>query len=138
MDERSAKCVMVLDAQLPAGLAVNTAAVLALTLGSRIEALIGPDVIDGSERAHVGITTLPIPILKADGDALKRLWMQATESGTLFVVDFTDVAQTSLAYDDYTQKIAVAPTEELRYLGLALYGKKEMVNKLTGSLPLLR
>ncbi len=138
MDERSAKCVMVLDAQLPAGLAVNTAAVLALTLGSRIEALIGPDVIDGSERAHVGITTLPIPILKADGEALKRLWLQATESGTLFVVDFTDVAQKSLAYDDYTQKIAAAPTEELRYLGLALYGKKEMVNKLTGSLPLLR
>jgi len=129
---------MVLDAQLPAGLAVNTAAVLALTLGSRIEALIGPDVIDGSERAHVGITTLPIPILKADSEALRRLWMQATESGTLFVVDFTDAAQTSHFYEDYTQKIAAVPTEELRYLGLALYGKKEMVNKLTGSLPLLR
>jgi hypothetical protein len=138
MDERSAKCVIVIDEQLPAGLAVNTAAVLALTLGSRVEALIGPDVVDGSERVHVGITTLPIPILKADGEALQRLWAQATASGEVFVVDFTDAAQTSHAYRDYTSKIGATPSDQLHYLGLALYGKKEPVNKLTGSLPLLR
>ncbi|HEY7357644.1 MAG TPA: DUF2000 domain-containing protein [Ktedonobacterales bacterium] len=138
MDESSAKCVMVIDAQLPVGLAVNTAAVLALTLGSRMEALIGPDVADGSERVHVGITTLPIPILKADGEALKRLWAQATAGGDVFVVDFTDAAQTTRAYEDYTQKIRATPSEQLHYLGLALYGKREVVNRLTGSLPLLR
>ena len=35
-------------------------------------------------------------------------------------------------------EIAVLPSEELRYLGLALYGRREVVNKLTVSLPLLR
>jgi hypothetical protein len=138
MDERSAKCVLVLDAQLPVGLAVNTAAVLALTLGSRVEALLGPDVRDGSDHAHVGITTLPIPILKADGEKLKRLWLHARERDDVFVVDFTDVAQTSHVYADYTQKIAALPAEQLHYLGVALYGKKKVVNKLTGNLPLLR
>ncbi len=138
MDERSAKCVMVIDEQLPIGLAVNTAAVLALTLGSRMEALIGPDVVDGSERVHVGITTLPIPILKSDGETLKRLWAQATASGEVFVVDFTDVAQMSHAYGDYTRRMGATLSKQLHYLGLALYGKREIVNKLTGSLPLLR
>lgn len=138
MDERAVKCVLVIDEQLPIGLAVNTAAVLALTLGSKIEALIGPDVLDGSERVHVGITTLPIPILKADEEALKRLWLRATEVGNLFVVDFTDAAQTTHAYEHYTRKIADVPSEQLHYVGVALYGKKETVNKLTGSLPLLR
>ncbi|HLW02161.1 MAG TPA: DUF2000 domain-containing protein [Ktedonobacterales bacterium] len=138
MDERSAKCVMVLDEQLPIGLAVNTAAVLALTLGSGVKALLGPDVRDGSGHVHVGITTLPIPILKADGEKLKRLWLQARERGDVFVVDFTDVAQTSHVYEEYTQKIAALSAEQLHYLGVALYGKKEAVNKLTGSLPLLR
>lgn len=138
MGERSAKCVMVLDEQLPIGLAVNTAAVLALTLGSRMEALIGPDVMDGSERVHVGITTLPIPILKADVEALKRLWARANESETVFVVDFTDAAQTSHTYEIYTRRIGEARADQLRYLGLALYGKKETINKLTGNLPLLR
>ena len=138
MDERSAKCVMVIDEQLPVGLAVNTAAVLALTLGSRVEALLGPDVLDGSERVHVGITTLPIPILKADGQTLKRLWLQAAACADVFLVDFSDVAQTSLAYADYTQRMAATLGDHLQYLGVALYGKKETVNKLTGSLPLLR
>jgi hypothetical protein len=54
------------------------------------------------------------------------------------VVDFTDVAQASRVYEDYTQKIAVLPAERLHDLGVALYGQKEMVNTLTGSLPLLR
>lgn len=138
MDERSVKCVMVIDEHLPVGLAVNTAAVLALTLGSKIEALIGPDVLDGAERVHLGITTLPIPILKADAEALKRLWLRATEVGNLFVVDFTDAAQTTHTYEHYMRKIADVPSEQLQYLGVALYGKKETVNKLTGSLPLLK
>lgn len=54
------------------------------------------------------------------------------------MVDFTDAAQTSHTYEVYTQKIAALPSDELRYLGLALYGKKDVVNRLTGSLPLLR
>jgi hypothetical protein len=75
---------------------------------------------------------------KADTEVLKRLWRQATESESIFVVDFTDVAQTSLAYADYTQKMAAVSLDQLRYLGLALYGKRETVNKLTGGLSLLR
>jgi hypothetical protein len=138
MDEKATKCVMVLDEQLPVGLVVNTAAVLALTLGRRMDGLLGPDVLDGSDGVHVGITTLPIPILKADAAALKRLWKRALESETVFVVDFTDVAQTSHTYDDYTQRIRALSADHLRYLGVALYGKKDSVNKLTGSLPLLR
>lgn len=138
MDERATKCVLVLDEQLPIGLAVNTAAVLALTLGRRMDGLLGPDVLDGSDVAHVGITTLPIPILKADAQALKRLWARAKESETVYVVDFTDVAQTSQTYDNYAQRIRATPAEDLRYLGVALYGKKEAVNKLTGSLPLFK
>jgi hypothetical protein len=56
----------------------------------------------------------------------------------VFVVDFTDAAQTSHTSADYTRKIAAMPADELRCLGLALYGKRETISKLTGSLPLLK
>ncbi len=138
MEARAEKCVFVIDEQLPAGLAVNTGVVLALTLGSRLALLIGPDVLDGSGRAHVGITTLPFPILKASGETIKALWMQAAEVRDLLVVDVTDAVQSTKAYQDYIQKIGDLSSEQLTYLGLALYGKREVVNKLTGSLPLLR
>jgi hypothetical protein len=132
------KCVMVIDDDLPRGLAVNAAGVLALTLGRRIESIVGPDVTDGSGGNHVGITTIPIPILKAHADQLRQIRLQAAELDGLLVVDFTDAAQTTTTYDDYTEKIAGVPTDRLEYLGVALYGSKKHVNKLTGSLPLVR
>ncbi len=132
------KCVMILDEDLPAGLSVNTAGVLALTLGDKMGQIIGPDVTDGSGRAHLGITTMPIPILKAGAETVREIRLQASELDELMLVDFTDAAQSTKTYEDYTRKIEAIPTEELSYLGLALYGDKKRINKLTGSLPLLR
>ncbi|MDN5698104.1 MAG: DUF2000 domain-containing protein, partial [Rubrobacter sp.] len=56
----------------------------------------------------------------------------------LLAVDFPESAQTSKTYEEYERKLASRRTEELEYLGLALYGKKKEVDRLTGSLPLLR
>ena len=137
MREDQDKCVLVLDETLPVGLAVNTAGVLALTLGREVGKVVGPDVVDGSGMQHAGIITLPIPVLKASGETLRDL-RQRAEDEDLLVVDFTDAAQTSKTYEDYERKIAVISTEQLNYLGVALYGAKKPVNRLTGSLPLLR
>ncbi|MEK4874065.1 DUF2000 domain-containing protein [Bacillus sp. FSL W8-0102] len=134
------KCVMVIDADLPTGLISNTAAVLALTLGKEIEGIIGPTVKDGSGHPHVGITTTPIPILKGDSLKIKELRnkLYAEEFSDLFVVDFTNAAQTTKSYEEYIEKISTLSTNDLEYLGLALYGDKKKVNKLTGSMGLLK
>jgi len=83
MDSGAEKCVLIIDEQLPAGLAVNTGVVLAFTLGSRLAALIGPDVLDGSGQIHPGITTLPFPILKARADQIKAIRLRAGEMESL-------------------------------------------------------
>jgi hypothetical protein len=138
MKNGSEKCVMVLSEGLPAGLAVNTAGVLAFTLGRKLEEVVGPEVVDGSGRTHLGITRIPIPILKADETVVRNIREQAERTDGMVVVDFTDAAQTSKTYEEYQQKMATRTSEELRYLGVALYGDKKLVNRLTGSLPLLR
>lgn len=132
------KCVMIINADLPLGLIANTAAVLSLTIGSKVESIIGPDIYDGSGAKHVGITTTPIPILKSNADEIKRLREEAANLDHLFVVDFSDVAQATKTYDEYTQKIGSTQAPELTYLGIAIYGHKKSVNKLTGNMPLLR
>ncbi|MDC0833066.1 DUF2000 domain-containing protein [Geitlerinema sp. CS-897] len=134
------KCVTIVDADLPTGLIANTAAVLSLTLGAKIEGIIGSDLYDMSGRIHVGITTVPIPILKADREQIKEIRNKLYEEDFLdfFVVDFSDVAQSTKNYEDYSQKISQHPTEELRYLGIAVLGNKKKVSKLTGNMPLLR
>lgn len=134
------KCVMVIDANLPTGLIANTAAVLALTLGKEIEGIIGPNVVDGSGQKHRGITTTPIPILKGDAVTIKELREKvcSDEFSNLLVVDFSNAAQTTKNYEEYTEKIASCTANDLEYLGIALYGNKKKVNKLTGSMGLLR
>jgi hypothetical protein len=54
------------------------------------------------------------------------------------IVDFTAPAQMSRTYSEYLDKIAGLPTDELTYLGVALFGPKKLVNRLTGTLALLR
>lgn len=132
------KCVMVVGTGLPVGLAVNAAAVLAVTLGSKIESIVGPDIADVSGGSHVGLVDIPIPVLHADSEALADIRSRAVTMEGLLVVGFTDVARTSRTYGEYTEKMAASPPEELEYLGVALHGDKKLVNKLTGSLPLLK
>ena len=138
-DVRAAKkCVVVVDGDLPVGLLANTATVLAITLGARVGAIVGEDAVDGSGGVHPGLTRLPIPILKADGEAVKQIRLKASGTEGLLVVDFTDAAQTPRDYGEYLENISKVLTEDLRYLGVALYGDKKPINKLTGGLPLLR
>ncbi len=136
--EKEKKCVMVVDTGLPVGLAVNAAAVLAVTLGRRIGSIVGPDVADASGGRHAGLVDIPTPILKADTGVVSEVRSKAAASDGLLVVGFTDIAQTSRTYEDYTKEMAASASEDLRYVGVALYGEKKLVNKVTGSLPLLR
>lgn len=134
------KCVLLIDSDLPLGLLANTAAVLALTIGKKVERIIGPDVVDGSGQIHTGITTIPLPILKSTQEDLQELKQKVfTEKfQDLLVVDFSNAAQTTKTYEEYSKKIATYTSEDLNYLGIALYGDRKKINKLTGNLSLLR
>lgn len=132
------KCAIVVDKELPAGLAMNTVAALALSVGEFTDGIVGDDVKDADGRLHTGITSIPLPILKADAGELRDLAVRSVDVSDVFVVDFTSVAQSSRSYDEYTRRTAEIPTRELPYIGMALCGSKKAVDKLTGSLPLYR
>jgi hypothetical protein len=133
------KCAIVVDAALPAGLAMNAAAVLALSVGDAYGAcVLGPDVKDRDGRVHRAITAAPLPILKADGEALRGIVAKAVADPEVFVVDFTASAQAARDYGDYTRTMEATGADEHEYVGVALVGAKKAVNRLSGSLPLYR
>lgn len=133
------KCVMVIDEHLPVGLIANTSAVLAMTIGDRVKDAIGNDIVDRDGQLHRGITKLPIPLLKGTPELIRSIRQKVMQNGdNVFWVDFCDVAQRCVDYDDYTAKLQQCPEEELNYLGIALYGPAKKINKLTGSIGLLR
>lgn len=56
----------------------------------------------------------------------------------LTVGDFSDLAQGCKTYGEFIEKMGQVPKSTLQYFGVAICGAEKKVNKLTGSMPLLR
>ena len=140
MDIQNEKCVMVIDEHLPLGIIANTAAILGITLGKQLPEVVGQDVSDQNGFSHLGIIEFPVPILRGSQESLRTLREKLCqpEFQELTVVDFSDLAQGCKTYDEFIQKMSRTPESTLQYFGVAICGPKKKVNKLTGSLPLLR
>jgi hypothetical protein len=129
--------VIVVDEALAPGLATNVATVLALTLGARVPSLVGASFLDADGEEHPGLIDRGLPILRAPGGGLLDLRARAL-AAALSVIDMPAFGQQTNDYEAFRAQVAQTAKAELRYLGLVVYGPKRAVNKLTGSLALLR
>lgn len=140
MDLQNEKCVMVIDEKLPLGIIANTAAIMGITLGKRMPQVVGANVKDKTGNEHSGIIEFSVPILKGDGEMIKTIRKKLYEPdySDLTVVDFSDLAQGCKTYDEFTEKMKCVKEADLHYFGIAICGAKKKINKLTGSIALLR
>jgi hypothetical protein len=138
--EEENKAVLIIDSELPTGIIANTAAILGITLGYKHQCIIGEDITDASNQSHLGITNIPIPVLKGTKSLIKELLAEIKSKyrNDVTVIDFSKTAQLSTDYDDYTIKAKNLASDEFEYLGIGIYGPKKILNKLTGSIALLR
>ena len=132
------KSVCILWEDLPLGIMANTAAILGVSLGKHAPTLAREDVYDSTEGKHPGIVQYPLPILKANQETLASIYQKVQTMEDVYFVDFTNIAQSCLDYDDYIQNMKKATQETIEYYGIALLGPKKSINRLSGSLPLLR
>ena len=140
MNPKNEKCVMIINQNLPAGVAANTAAIMGISLGKQQPQIVGPDVADKNGRYRPGIIEFPVPILKGSSENMQEIYRKLLlpEFSSLTAIDFTDLAQGCKTYEEFIEKMSKSPVDSLQYLGLTLCGPKKKVNKLTGNLPLLR
>ena len=131
------RCVVIVDEDLPPGLAANAAAMVALTLGATVDGLPGADLVDADGTTHPGLVPAGIPILAASRPQLAAVRARAAQDG-VGIVDFPAFGQQTTDYDAVIDRVAQTPTAELEYLGIALHGPRRAVSRLTGSLRLLR
>lgn len=140
MNMENEKCIIVIDENLSLGVIANIAAILGVTIGMKRPEIVGRDVIDSQGNKHTGIIQFPIPILKGNKNIIRELHTKllSEEYDDLIVVDFTDLAQGCKNYDEYIEKMLICSQKDLSYMGIAICGYKKKINKLTGSMPLLR
>src|SRR5690349_592997 len=113
------RCVVVVNQALAPGLAANAAAVMAVTLGARLPALVGEDFEDATGERHAGLITTGLPVLRAPAEELPSLRRRAVEA-EVGVVGFPASGQTTTDYEAF--RAMVAETHAPDYLGLAFYG----------------
>lgn len=140
MNLQNEKCVMVIDENLPPGIIANTAAIMGITLGEKRPEVVGADVYDSTGREHLGIIEFPVPVLKGSAEVIKEIRerLYEPEFAELTVVDFSELAQGCKTYDEFMEKMRGVSETELNYYGIAICGAKKQINKLTGSMALLR
>ena len=57
------KCVWIIDELLSTSVIANVAGILSMSIGSKVEGLVGEDIIDKKDFVHSGLPQLPIPVL---------------------------------------------------------------------------
>ncbi|HEX4214430.1 MAG TPA: DUF2000 domain-containing protein [Candidatus Dormibacteraeota bacterium] len=132
------RTVIVVDRELPTGLAANAAAVVALSLGAALPHLPGGDFTDAAGETHRGLIPFGLPVLGARPSEMARLRREAGEHRDVVVVDFPALGHTTNDYEEFQQRVAGSPAEELLYAGIGLHGPFPVVRELTRRLSLLR
>ncbi|NIY69355.1 DUF2000 domain-containing protein [Streptomyces malaysiensis] len=131
------KLVIVVDEGLDRGVAANVIGLVGISIGHHINNIVGPDIHDAAGRLHLGMSTIGLPVLGADADGLVRIHQATAEHSEVTVLDVTDAAVSSRDYASYTERLR-DPSQDWRPLGLALFGSRRQVDRLTGRLGLLR
>lgn len=139
MKNENKKCVMIISKDLSAGAAANTSAVLGIAVGAKLPGIIGDGVRDRDGNLHSGTVSIPIPVLKGDSKVLNCLNDRLREPlfSDVVYAGFPDFARQCKTYGEYTEKMSAVSASELNYIGIAIFGDKKKINKLTGNLPLL-
>ena len=132
------KMVVVIAAEAPVGVALNTAALLGVALGDHHEDVVGPDTEDGSGNPHTGMCAHPIPVLRASAGQLHDLRAQAAVRDGVTVHDMHQIAQRARTYEQMSATLSGTKAEDIEYLGVGLYGPRSAVDSLTGALALYR
>lgn len=131
------RVAIVIDGDLPLGLAANAAAALAFSVSPLLRDCVGSAVPDASGDEHLGITNIPLPVLSASASAIAELRKAAVLVPGVSCIDFSDIARKSKNYADYAAALKKASPREISYLGVLVYGEDRGVRSLTGSMPLL-
>lgn len=128
--EKPDRCVLIMNDSVSGGHLANAIAVIALTVGQRHPYLVGAPLVDADAVSHPGLIPIGIPMLQCSNEQLKELRAKALEKG-FDVVDFPSQGQQTKNYDEFLAMMSAAQTDDLEYLGIAIIGKKNPVNKLT-------
>ncbi len=137
-DASQHRCTLIIDNQLPTGLALNAASVIGISFGKLIDNVVGPDLQSEDGLNYPGVIYAPLPVLLADGHYLRELQQASSADPDIFAMPFSALAQSCKTYEEYGERIASAHSDHIELVAIGLIGPKKKITRLTGNLKLFR
>jgi hypothetical protein len=131
------KWVVVVDAALPAGRAVNAAVCTAAATEDAVTGLLGDAAIDADGNIHPGLPWAGCTVLTADTATLRTIRTKAAARPDIFVADMPAAAQHTRVYTEYLGAVGETKADDLDYYAVSLVGPRNPVDKIVGKLPLM-
>lgn len=137
-DASQHRCTIIIDKNLPAGLAMNAASVIGISFGRIVENLVGPDMQSLDEVNYPGVIYSPLPVLLASGEYLSEIQANAESDDEIYVMPFSALAQSCKTYEEYGEKISSVKSNNIELVAIGVIGPKKKLTKMTGNLPLYK
>lgn len=132
------RIAVIVNPALPPGLLANTVGAVSIGLGARLPSLGASRLSDRHGRGIDGSSNQPVPILQADGDAIRALLLKALDRAEGAIVAFPAFARAMHVFADYAAAFPTRDLAEETIDGVGIAGPSKWVRSLTGSLKLLR
>jgi hypothetical protein len=131
------KWVVVVDAALPPGRAVNAAVCTAAATENAVTGLLGDAAVDADGSTHPGLPWAGCTVLTADAATLRTIRTKAAARPDIFVADMPAAAQHTRVYTEYLGAVGETKADDLDYYAVSLVGPRNPVDKIVGKLPLM-
>ncbi|RCV51450.1 DUF2000 domain-containing protein [Marinitenerispora sediminis] len=129
------KMAIVVREDLAAWQKLNVTAFLAGGAGSDVDSLVGKPYEDGSGNRYLPLIGQPVVVHSAGAEQLARAWERAVARG-LRVGVYTEELFGTDNDEDNRAAVRAVPAEELRLVGIAVYGPRNSVAAALKRLPL--
>ena len=116
---------------------LNVTAFLASGLGTAVPEVIGQPYRDGSGRQYLPMFRQPVLVFAGSAGQLTAAHQRALARGLATAVYTEDLFKTGND-DDNRAAVAAVPGGELNLAGIAVYGRRNDVDKIVKGLPLHR
>ncbi|AWS51093.1 MULTISPECIES: DUF2000 domain-containing protein [Providencia] len=132
------RCAIVVNQNLSNGLAMNAASVIGVSLGNKVNNMVGNDLNSLDNMNYPGVIYAPLPILKSAEQYMKEIEVAAYQKDDIYIIPFSLLAQSCRTYDEYQQKLSEQQYKDIQLAGIGLVGNKKAVTQLIGHLPLFK